>query len=83
MFGNTLPGEALFACISKHEGNFAALYQRRWHTIFSLNLPAGESVLHLDIANLLVGLPPLERYVMHTQQETSPLKKQLLPVGKK
>ncbi|MBF1994356.1 hypothetical protein HW114_01870 [Serratia symbiotica] len=83
MFGNTLPSEALFACISKDEGNFAARYQGRWHSIFSLNLPTGESVRHLDIANLLVGLPPLERYVMHTQQETSILKKQLPPAGTK
>ncbi|MCS3408344.1 hypothetical protein [Serratia sp. AKBS12] len=67
-FGRRLPSDALFACISEHESNFAARYQGRWHSVFSLSLPPEESSRQLDIANRLAGLPPLERYVMHMQQ---------------
>lgn len=70
-FGIRLPGNALFACISEHESHFAARYQDRWHSVFSLSLPPGKSEQQLDIANRLAGLPPMERYVMHMPQETS------------
>ncbi|HHB1427557.1 TPA: hypothetical protein ACOQZT_003167 [Serratia odorifera] len=77
-FGSRLPGDALFACINEQEGSFAARYQGHWHSVFNLNLPPGDSHRQLDIANRLAGLPPLERYVMHTssaalREQTSPL----------
>ncbi|CAI1709606.1 Uncharacterised protein [Serratia ficaria] len=84
IFGNRLPGDALFACIGEHEGNFAARYLGHWHSVFSLSLPPGESNRQLDIANRLAGLPPLERYVLHTQQNMSgpvALKRDLPPTG--
>lgn len=84
VFGRHLPEDALFACLSESESCFAARYQGHWHSIFSLNLPSCDSIRQMDIANRLAGLPPLQRYVMHTQQASfAPiaLSPELAPTG--
>jgi hypothetical protein len=70
-FGRRLPENALFACVGAHESSFAIRVQQQWHSVFTLHLPATKTHQQLDIANQLAGLPPLERYVVHTGYDTT------------
>lgn len=63
-----LPANALYACIDARQSSFALRYQHRWHSVFTLHLPAADTAKHLETANGLAGLPPVDRYVIYSDQ---------------
>lgn len=68
-FGRKLPENALIALVGEEESSFACRYQQRWHSVFTLRMPHSDLQQQLDTANRLAGLPPLERYVIHSQAD--------------
>ncbi|MDR3432776.1 MAG: hypothetical protein P4L95_12880 [Rouxiella aceris] len=63
-----LPANALYACIDTRQSSFALRYQQQWHSVFTLHLPVADTEKHLETANCLAGLPPVDRYVVYSSK---------------